>query len=996
MACSRVFLWVGLASLFCWRATALAGVMSFDTNQSPARVVGQKAMYRTGENGTAGGIGPYSLNGPGGAVVAGSKLILCDTDNHRVLIYDQVPGSNDAAADVVVGQPTMHAGAANQGGAAASNTLNAPTAVYSDGTKLIVSDTGNNRVLIFNRIPTANNAAADVVVGQADFTGSACNQGGGADSFTLCGPYGLASNGTNLLIADLGNHRVLLFDSIPAVDNAAADVAMGQPDMTSIAANRGGGPGAATLYQPKGVAVSGGKVFVADMSNHRVLIFDAIPAVDGAGADWVLGQPDKTSNNANQGASTAANTLSGPSAVFSVGGKLLVADTGNHRVLVFNAIPASDDPSADAAAGQLNLTSGGGNQAGSVGEKTLFGPSAAQSDGTKLLVCDTSNHRLLIYNAIPAAAGPSADVVVGHLAMNLNSSNQGERGPVSAAGLRAPLGVGVMGGRPVIADSWNNRVLVFPATLSADGPAAEVVIGQADKTGMAANQGGGPAANTLSFPAGVHSDGTRLFIADFLNNRVLIYGTLPSADNSAASAVVGQLDKVSNAANQGGAAGARTLRSPTAAYSDGSRLIVADKDNHRVLIYNSIPTADGAAADVVVGQPDKTSSSADQGGTVSANGLNGPPMALTAGSKLIVSDTANNRVLIFNQVPTSDNAAADVVLGQPDMVSNGANRGRAAPGADTMSGPAGLFSDGTKLYVADYSNHRVLVFNSVPTSNGAPADVVLGQPDMASASASLLNTPTWVFMDSSRLFVLDSGHHRVLVFHPKSTVDTVSAAGGTMTFGLPAGEARFTVPAGAFSGQVSVSVSSASSFSCSQSGAANLSGTGTGMEVTLTPVSQPSRDVLVSMPYFNEDVAGKSVPRLVLARCDAERGAWVPLSSSVDAANNAVAGLTSHFSGFSIMEARPASGLGSVKVFPNPFQPSRGQTSATFADLPAGAVLKIYALSGEFVAALTADASGLARWDGKNDLGRKVASGLYLAVVSSEGKARTVRLGVEQ
>ena len=45
------------------------------------------------------------------------------------------------------------------------------------------------------------------------------------------------------------------------------------------------------------------------------------------------------------------------------------------------------------------------------------------------------------------------------------------------------------------------------------------------------------------------------------------------------------------------------------------------------------------------------------------------------GTKLFIADTRNNRVLIYNSIPTENNASADVVIGQPDMVSNSANQG---------------------------------------------------------------------------------------------------------------------------------------------------------------------------------------------------------------------------------------------------------------------------------------------------------------------------------
>jgi len=45
------------------------------------------------------------------------------------------------------------------------------------------------------------------------------------------------------------------------------------------------------------------------------------------------------------------------------------------------------------------------------------------------------------------------------------------------------------------------------------------------------------------------------------------------------------------------------LRTPTAVASDGQILAVADTDNNRVLIWRSIPTSNNTPADVVIGQP---------------------------------------------------------------------------------------------------------------------------------------------------------------------------------------------------------------------------------------------------------------------------------------------------------------------------------------------------------------------------------------------------------
>ena len=50
-----------------------------------------------------------------------------------------------------------------------------------------------------------------------------------------------------------------------------------------------------------------------------------------------------------------------------------------------------------------------------------------------------------------------------------------------------------------------------------------------------------------------------------------------------------------------------------------------------------------------------------------------------------------------------------------------------------MLNPVSVTSDGVRLFVTDLGFNRVLVWNSIPTSNTAPADFALGQPDLASA-----------------------------------------------------------------------------------------------------------------------------------------------------------------------------------------------------------------------------------------------------------------------
>ena len=97
--------------------------------------------------------------------------------------------------------------------------------------------------------------------------------------------------------------------------------------------------------------------------------------------------------------------------------------------------------------------------------------------------------------------------------------------------------------------------------------------------------------------------------------------------------------------------------------------------------------------------------------------------------------------MIWNSIPTADQTPANVVLGQPDTTSGAANNGGLS--ATSMDCPEGVFSDGTRLYVADGSNNRVLIWNSVPTANEVPANVVLGVANMTSTATVNNWQPPW-------------------------------------------------------------------------------------------------------------------------------------------------------------------------------------------------------------------------------------------------------------
>jgi hypothetical protein len=168
------------------------------------------------------------------------------------------------------------------------------------------------------------------------------------------------------------------------------------------------------------------------------------------------------------------------------------------------------------------------------------------------------------------------------------------------------------------------------------GSAATVVLGQTDFTTSLA----GLSATEMNSPTGVWTDGTRIAVADTGNHRVLIWNTFPNTNGTAADIVVGQPDFTTNT----GAAGTQGLRSPVGVSSNRLSLYVADTNNSRVLVYNTFPTMNQPAANVVLGQPDFDT----EPSSVTQQGLNLPTGARAIGSQLYVGDTANNRVMVFD------------------------------------------------------------------------------------------------------------------------------------------------------------------------------------------------------------------------------------------------------------------------------------------------------------------------------------------------------------
>lgn len=344
---------------------------------------------------------------------------------------------------------------------------------------------------------------------------------------------------------------------------------------------------------------------------------------------------------------------------------------------------------------------------------------------TRVIAADTGNHRLLVWPDLPTADGAEAAVVVGQPDARSEGPQAGGRGP--QRGLHLPTGLARHGDLLLVADAWNHRVLGFDATLDVDDPEPVWVLGQDDLAGVAANRGGEPDGSSLYWPFGVLVHEDWLWVADTGNRRVLGWHGLPGDPGGPggpvrrpADVVLGQPTPQDRAENRGGEPSADSFRWPhQLAVLDGV-LWVADAGNHRLLGWRLPVTAD-RPADLLLGQRDMAAAFELPHVPQGPSRLRFPYAVVAAGGGLMVGDTANNRVLGWSRPPfaagdaASVAPAADVVLGQFDFDRAGENRWTAvAP--DTLCWPYGMSAVtdpryGDVLAIADSGNNRVVLWH---------------------------------------------------------------------------------------------------------------------------------------------------------------------------------------------------------------------------------------------------------------------------------------------
>ncbi|MCH8052297.1 MAG: redoxin domain-containing protein [Chloroflexi bacterium] len=295
-------------------------------------------------------------------------------------------------------------------------------------------------------------------------------------------------DGGRLFIADSGNNRILIADLDGRLDRAIGDGEQGLRD---------GFADEAQFNQPHGLELSadGQTLYVADTRNHALRAVDlasgAVTTLAGNGARAYVyplsGSPAKDSE------------LASPWGILLVGDTLYMGMAGTHQIWTM-----------DLAAGTLSVFAGSGREGIDDGPRlaaTLAQPSGLATDGTFLFWVDPESSAV---RKLPLDGSGVVETLVGTGLFDFGDAD----GPPGVAQLEHPQGIAYANGLLYVADTYNHKIrTVDPETGDVATFAGSGVSGLTD---------GAAASAAFAEPGGIASATGSLYAADTNNHAVRI------------------------------------------------------------------------------------------------------------------------------------------------------------------------------------------------------------------------------------------------------------------------------------------------------------------------------------------------------------------------------------------------------------------------------------------------------------------------------------------
>jgi hypothetical protein len=191
------------------------------------------------------------------------------------------------------------------------------------------------------------------------------------------------------------------------------------------------------------------------------------------------------------------------------------------------------------------------------------------------------------------------------------------------------------------------------------------------------------------------------------------------------------------------------------------------------------------AVTVFAGPANGSTATGTTDGTGTTARFSNPTGIATDGTNLYVTEQGNvriRRIVISTGVVTT---FAGSTFGNADGTGTAAQ----------FNNPCGIVSDGTNLYVTDYGSHRIrrIVIATAVVTTLAGSSV--GNTD-ATGTAALFNSPCGITTEGTNLYVADQSNHRIRRIVISTGVVTTLAGSSIGTVDGTGTSAQFTAPSG--------------------------------------------------------------------------------------------------------------------------------------------------------------------------------------------------------
>ena len=411
---------------------------------------------------------------------------------------------------------------------------------------LYLVEGSNHRGLIYNAMlfsdsPQGNNSTRIGGFGRVgpdgEFKEMATNdRNNGPNDVGLDSPTGVIYDEDEnwLIVSDYNKQRIVVYDRDDGIGQYyRADKVLGQNDFFAWETSGLNTPVNNNFARPEGMAIgtiSGVKyLFVADSTYNRVLVFNLSDGLDAVSetAVYVLGQVDFTS----MAVATTQAGLSAPVdlAFDDINDILYIADADNYRVVVhdFGVAGLEDGRMADNVLGQSSFDTAVAGGYVADGFSDVFSVAVDESGGV-LFVED--RNRIVTFDVSEGITdGMNAESVLG--APDLMTDPSGYSADASSFSAEDG-GLAYYNNKLYVADTFQNRVLIFDVETIVDEESAEYVLGQSDFFGNSSST----TQSTFNAPVSLAFSGEDdyLYVVDQDNNRVMVFSgtygpTAPSA-----------------------------------------------------------------------------------------------------------------------------------------------------------------------------------------------------------------------------------------------------------------------------------------------------------------------------------------------------------------------------------------------------------------------------------------------------------------------------------